>query len=165
MKLYVQALALCAATTPAFADVEFGFVEGAPKDRFFFTNTSSCDLDAFAIEIDLSQSIGRLIFDVSNVGAGVEVFQPFQVVSAVSRVVVEPDVKDGQSVIAISLDGLGAGERFGFSIDVDDTIGAREITVAGSEFAGSQVKLDGIDGRASVTLGNKPEAILDFNGC
>ena len=61
--------------------IEVRFIESAPKDRFIINNTSECNLSEFTFSIDLSESVGKLIFDTTEAGAGVEVFQPFEIVS------------------------------------------------------------------------------------
>lgn len=66
---------------PAMADVQVEFVEGAPKDRFVLHNASDCGLTAATVLLDLSSPQGGLIFDVTGAGEGVEVFQPFEMVS------------------------------------------------------------------------------------
>jgi len=60
------------ALSPVYADINVRFSEGAPKDRFSFKNDSACDLTDLSIEIDLSASSARLIFDTTGEGAGVE---------------------------------------------------------------------------------------------
>ena len=46
-----------------------------------------------ALEIDLTQSEGRLIFDTTATGAGVEVFQPFEVTHGNIALVSQDGVK------------------------------------------------------------------------
>ena len=69
-------------STPAAADIVVRFDEGAPKDSFTITNADNCALPLTAITIDLAGSAAGLIFDVTGSGAGVSVFQPFQLVFA-----------------------------------------------------------------------------------
>ncbi|MEO1695473.1 MAG: aggregation factor core, partial [Pseudomonadota bacterium] len=63
-------ITLCAlvAATPARADLEVRFDEGAPKDRFTVENTSGCAIGAAQITIDLSGSPFGLIFDTTGSG-------------------------------------------------------------------------------------------------
>ncbi len=63
----------------AQANIEVDFYESAPKDRFVIKNTGKCLLQDLTLEIDLTKSAGRLIFDTTATGAGVEVFEPFEV--------------------------------------------------------------------------------------
>lgn len=135
--------ALIFAAPMAQADLAVRFDEGAPKDRFTFTNTGDCALPAGTITLDIGAAPAGLIFDVTASGAGVEVFQPFEVVAGGDNLRSLPKVSDGQSAIALDLSGLAVGASVAFTIDVDDTGGGREITVSGSEIAGAVVRMAG----------------------
>ncbi|WP_170361956.1 aggregation factor core [Ruegeria arenilitoris] len=127
------------AATSLQAGVQIRFMEGAPKDRFVLTNVGTCEVEASTLKIDLSQSAGRLIFDVTENGAGVEVFQPLEIVEGVDALRQLPLVVDGQNTIELEIASLAVGDNLAFTIDVDDTIGQREITVNGSEIEGATV--------------------------
>lgn len=144
--------------TSAHADLSIRFDEGAPKDRFTLTNSADCATGAMAVTIDLGTAPAGLIFDTTSQGAGVEVFQPFEVVAGRENLETLPDVADGDAAISLAIVGLAPGASVAFTIDVDDTGGGREITVSGSEIAGASVRLDGamqqgvFDDRARATL-------------
>lgn len=125
--------------SPAAADLSMQFREGAPKDRFTLTNTGDCALSAMTVTLDLGAAPAGLIFDTTASGAGVEVFQPFELVAGAELLRKTPAVLDGDAAIVLPLRGLAAGESVAFTIDVDDTGGAREITVNGSEIAGARL--------------------------
>ncbi len=127
------------AATSLQAGVQIRFIEGAPKDRFVLTNVGACAVEASTVKIDLSQSAGRLIFDVTEKGAGVEVFQPLEFVEGADALRQIPAVVDGQDAIELEIASLADGDKLSFTIDVDDTIGQREITVTGSEIEGATV--------------------------
>ncbi|WP_170414933.1 aggregation factor core [Ruegeria arenilitoris] len=127
------------ASTSLQAGVQIRFIEGAPKDRFVLTNVGTCEVEASTLKIDLSQSAGRLIFDVTESGAGVEVFQPLEFVEGADALRQLPLVVDGQNTIELEIATLAVGDNLAFTIDVDDTIGQREITVTGSEIEGATV--------------------------
>jgi hypothetical protein len=129
----------------AQANLEARFLEGAPKDRFVLTNTGDCALPAATITLDLSPAASGLVFDVTASGAGVQVFQPFDVVAGVEALNGLPVVLDGDTAISLDVKGLAPDQTISFTIDVDDTGGGREITVSNSEIAGALV---------TVTLGN-----------
>ena len=137
-------LACAFTSTPALADLAVRFDEGAPKDRFTLTNTGDCALGAAQVTIDLGTAPAGLIFDVTASGAGVEVFQPFDVVTGAQNLRSLPRVADGDAAVTLDLKGLAAGGTVAFTIDVDDTGGGREITVSGSEIAGATVRLAGM---------------------
>lgn len=126
---------------PAAADVTVSFRDGAPKDTFTITNGSGCALEQARIAIDFDGSAGQLVYDITASGAGVEVFQPFEVVRGAAALASLPDVKDGDTFLSLSIRALAPGDSIAFTIDVDDTIGAREITVTGSEIAGASATL------------------------
>lgn len=145
----IQRIVTCAVLStlmgalPALANVEVTFREGAPKDRFVIANTGNCATGPVDITIDLSGSDAGLIFDVTNSGQGVEVFQPFVLVSGKSFVSGAPVVKDGDNKVTLKLSDLVKGKPVAFTVDVDDTAGGREITVSGSEIAGASISVSG----------------------
>ncbi len=140
------------AATSLQAGVQVRFIEGAPKDRFVLTNVGACKVEASTVKIDLSQSAGRLIFDVTGQGAGVEVFQPLEFVKGADALRQLPSVVDGQNSIELEIASLAAGDQLAFTIDVDDTIGQREITVSGSEIEGATVSFTDADETSSATF-------------
>lgn len=137
-------LTLCTlllSATTATADLAVRFDEGAPKDRFTLTNTGDCALPAMVVTLNLGTAPAGLIFDVTGSGAGVEVFQPFEMVSGGDALAELPTVLDGDNAVKLKLNGLAAGANVAFTVDVDDTAGGREITVSGSEIAGASVRM------------------------
>lgn len=124
--------------------VEIRFVESAPKDRFIITNMGSCALEDLVIELDLSPSAGKLIFDTTATGAGVEVFQPFEVEEGNIVPLAAEGVNDGDSKLALQITSLAPGTRASFTIDVDDTLPRSDlgqIRVADSEISGAIVNI------------------------
>lgn len=156
LSVALVAPAFLAFATPASADLSVAFVEGAPKDRFRIVNTGACAVGPGSLQIDLGDAVGGLIFDVTGNGAGVEVFQPFEVSSGGAALTALPRVVDGDQRIDLALAVLPAGAELSFTIDVDDTAGTRAITVSGSEMAGAVVRFDGasgaFDGRARAVV-------------
>ena len=141
MKRTLIAAAVFATLFPvaSFADLQITFRDGAPKDTFRIANTSGCATGPVTLTIDMTSSTGMLIFDVTSAGAGVEVFQPLELVKGAAFLIAVPEVTDGQKTLVLDVSDLPLGEEIVFTIDVDDTIGAREITVNGSEMSGSTV--------------------------
>ena len=137
MRALIIATSIIAST--AQADISVRFDEGAPKDRFTLTHTGTCDLDAAKVTLDLSTSPHGLIFDVTAQGQGVEVFQPFELIAGASLLAAQPVVQDGDQTIALPLSKFETGQRVAFTIDVDDTAGARETIVSDSEIEGATV--------------------------
>jgi nitrous oxidase accessory protein NosD len=137
MKPLIFALLTLAA--PAAADVEVRFVEGAPVDRFSFEVGAGCPLGASVLSLDLTGSAGRLIFDTAGAGAGVQVYQPFVLVEGAEQVAEAPDLRDGDRGLTLELSELS--RTLVFTTDLDDTIGAAETLVSGSEIAGATVSI------------------------
>ena len=142
--LFLTALLLTAPM--AQADISARFIESAPKDRFVLTNLSGCPEGAVEIRIDLAGSAAGLIFDTTGSGAGVDVFQPFELVRGAELVRDPPQVRDGQTEVILSLTSLPAGAEIAFTVDVDDTRAVSDLgqtRVSGAEIAGARLEIDG----------------------
>ena len=156
-------------TASAQAAIEVRFVESAPKDRFIITNTGSCTFSELILVINLAQSAGRLIFDTTGAGAGVEVFQPFEVTEGKIELVSGKVVKDGDTELALRIKSLAPGARASFTIDVDDTLPRSELgktRVAASEISGGTVRV--IAGRgqsATAVFDDASRATVALSGC
>jgi len=128
----------------AFADVEVTFIEGAPKDTFVIKNIGNCQLQDLTVKIDLEKSAGKLIFDTTATGAGVEVFQPFEVTNGSITLPSKDSVDDGDTSLILNIKSLAAKNMASFTIDVDDTLPVSElgkIRVADSEIKNGLVKI------------------------
>ncbi|MEL7107189.1 MAG: aggregation factor core [Pseudomonadota bacterium] len=165
MRLVLATAAALLAAGPAFADLSVRFIEGAPKDRFVFTHEGTCATGAMILTVDLAGSAAGLVFDVTGEGAGVEVFQPFELVSGGERVTTLPQVADGDTSLELALSGLAPGEVVAFTIDLDDTIGAREITVSRSEIVGAGVTLTAGTTTATGAFGEDARTRVALPGC
>ena len=127
----------------AHADIVVTFFEGAPKDRFVLVN-QGCELADYSLQINLATAPSGLIFDVTDAGAGVEVFQPVEVVAGSVNM---SAVTDGDQAVNLEIRTFAINETIVISADLDDTQadGALgQIRVAGSEIAGAT--LMGSDG-------------------
>lgn len=165
MKIFLTTLVLLSASFTTAADLRVEFREGAPKDRFVVKNIGECALNAFSVTIDLKNSAGKLIFDVTDQGAGVEVFQPFEVVTGFDFLATQPRVTDGQTEVTLKMRSLDPGASLVATTDVDDTIGAREITVKNSEFTGSVITVVTNGQTKTATVGDKPAATIVLESC
>jgi hypothetical protein len=162
MRLAFAFALLC---TPAFANIEVEFIEGAPKDRFVLTNTGECALVDTQITIDLTDSASGIIFDTTERGAGVEVFQPLQIVAGQQVLARVPVVTDGDTRVAFDITTLPADQSLVFTIDVDDTDGGREITVSDAEIQGAKVFVTGATGEAVGVFDGEATARVKTEGC
>lgn len=160
MKTLCLTIAALTFSTAAMADVSVVFREGAPKDRFTIENTSGCSLKGAVVTIDLSKSKAGLIFDVTNQGAGVEVFQPFELTSGAQYLTKVPAVRDGDNAVDLALSSLPKGQNVSFTVDVDDTIGQREITVSGAEIKGAAVRMKVGGKTTSANFGSNARAVI-----
>ena len=122
--------------------LQVNFIESAPKDRFVIENSGSCTLNEALVTIDLNDSAGQLIFDTTGEGAGVEVFQPFEIAEGQLELVSSSEVIDGDTALTVRIQSLQPGSQVGFTIDVDDTLTNSDlgmIRVTGSEISGGSV--------------------------
>ena len=153
------------ATGAAAAEVKIRFDEGAPKDRFSITNMSACNFGPLKIKIDLAPSPYGLIFDVSASGAGVEVFQPLEIVQGRQNLASIPTIRDGDNAITLQLLKLDASQTVSFTIDIDDTVEARGITVADGEIAKARVELSQGDFTSGSDFGGNAIALVRAPDC
>ena len=165
MRNSVFAFAVLALGQPAFADIRVEFDEGAPKDKLIVSNIGDCARTDFLVTLDLTESAGKLIFDTSGQGEGVEVFQPFEAAEGGSALKSLPKVVDGQKVVSLEFASLAPGAQLVITSDVDDTIGAREITVSGGEFEGSVVSVEMNGSSVDARFGVKPMATVGLSSC
>lgn len=163
------ALLLLAASGGLQANVQVEFVESAPKDWFAIKNIGSCELTELVVSIDLRPSVGQLIFDTTGSGAGVQVFQPFEVKQGVISLLSSDRVQDGDQQLTVEIPSLAPGSSASFTIDVDDTVpsGAMGVTmIAGAEIEGATVSLqtgNGEDVDAAFNAGS--QAVVELADC
>ena len=120
------------------------FSESAPKDSFTIVNVGTCKLGNLQFRLNLASSQGRLIFDPTASGAGVEVFQPLEITAGQSAIEEISEVRDGSQGLTIKLRNLLPGAKVAFTVDVDDTLPREksqlgQIRVSGAEIAGAKV--------------------------
>lgn len=133
------------------------FVEESP-DFFVLRNASDPGWSVQRVEIDLRDSAGRLIFDVTGGGAGVSGFQPYTALGGTAVAIARAEVTDGDSLLNIGFARFAPGEHFLFTVDLDDTLpGQTQTWVDGAEIAGGRVHAvftaaDGIEAGRSATF-------------
>ncbi len=136
-------LALIFALAPiaSQAAINLEFQEGAPKDRFVIEN-NLCSLSDVTLTIDLSTAPAGLIFDVTDQGAGVEVYQPVELESGTA---ILTEVTDGSQRLQLRMPEFALGDAITVSADLDDTMpnsNLGQIRVANSEIAGVTVSIE-----------------------
>ena len=149
----------------AVSDIRVTFRDGAPKDTFAITNLSACASGPIDLQIDMTDSAGKLIFDVTSAGAGVEVFQPLEITGGAEFLGAIPSVEDGQKLLGFQITNLPANGAITFTIDVDDTIGAREITVNGSEMSGSALMVQTASLTSNAVFDTSAIAVVETPPC
>lgn len=159
------ALALFLASAPTAADIRVRFIEGAPKDRFEITNTGACAVQRTAVTIDLSGSAAGLIFDVTGAGAGVQVFQPFELVAGAGALDELPKILDGDTRLSLSIRSLAPGAQIAFTIDVDDTLDKHGIIISDSEIEGAVVQVVSAAATVSGRFSRRAEVVLKTPPC
>ena len=165
MKTSLLAAFATIAAVPAAADLNVRFLEGAPKDRFVIENSGDCALQNVKLEIDLDASAAGLILDTTAAGAGVEVYQPLELVSGRTALAEVPRVQDGDSRMALNVRSLGSNASIEFTIDVDDTKGTKPTMISGGEIAGAQVRLSGMGDTIEGTFDSRAVATLALSAC
>ena len=159
------AVSCCLLASPSYADLQVRFDEGAPKDRFTISNIGGCALGATAVTIDLRGSPYGLIFDVTGRGAGVEVFQPFELSNGGRYLKAHSEVLDGDNQLTLELKSLAAGASISFTIDVDDTAKNRETTVSDAEIAGAGVVVQTDLQTLTASFGQDAIATVAISSC
>ncbi|MBR4832973.1 MAG: hypothetical protein IKU86_01395 [Thermoguttaceae bacterium] len=124
-------------------------------DKFYVAwvggEAGSTTLDSLTINLDKNGNgaldVGENFFDVSPDGAGVYSSVPFTVVDATEGVGYSYAVEDGGMTLTISFTNFKAGDKFVFTLDVDEyqtTVDGEQKNdnsiVEGGEFGGSVVK-------------------------
>lgn len=158
-------LVFCLTATTAQANIAVRFDEGAPKDSFTITNTGACRDTPLSVSIDLQPSPAGLIFDVTGAGAGVEVFQPFEVTAGSDLVVGSDPILDGDQFLTLYVAPMEQGDVVSFTIDLDDTGGGREITVSGAEIAGATVTVSTAGAFARAAFDDTAQALVVMPDC
>lgn len=156
-------------SSTARADIMVKFTEGAPKDRFTVVNVGACALGPATIRLDLSGSSAGLIFDTTSAGAGVEVYQPFELVMGADVVRGTPAVTDGDTAMTLEVSDLAPNGHVAFTIDVDDTQTngpSGQIIVRGSEIAGAVAMVGTSDGwSGAAEFDTNSQALIAYGGC
>ena len=156
-------------STSVVANIEVKFVESAPKDWFEIHNVGNCELTELMVTIDLTQSVGQLIFDTTETGAGVQVYQPFEVKQGSVSLVSSDRVADGDQQLSVRIPSLASGASASFTIDVDDTIPSGELGVtmiAGAEMAQSMVTVTSSSNTPiGGTFDGNNTAVINLPGC
>ena len=145
------------------------FTESAPRDMFEIRNGSSTGQRIQRLALDLAPSAGRLVFDTSAGGTGVDVFQPFRAETGLAKLADAPEVKDGADRLELTFARFDAGQRFRFSIDVDDRLTTSDMgqtRVSGREMAGAVLTVvlgpDGVRGtKRTAIVGQNNTALIE----
>lgn len=167
----IAALALATALPVPFAvagsELTVSFQEAAPKDVIVIRNATGCPLPGFELRIDLRPSAGRLLFDTTPGGAGIDLAQPFEIVEGGAMVEAFADLTDGDRIARIRFRRMDVGGQVTVNLDLDDTLPEGPLgptLVTPEEIAGAAVFMAreglpeisaqfGLDGWAALPLG------------
>ena len=94
-----------------------------------------------------------------------EVFQPFELVAGAGSLDGLPQVRDGDTQLVLSIRRLAPEAQVVFTIDVDDTLGSRGITVAGSEIEGAIVRVAAAGASFSARFTREADAVVATPAC
>jgi len=152
---------------PSFADLSIKFIESAPKDRFEIKNIGPCAIPSGQMSINMENSKGGLIFDITAGGAGVEVFQKFEAVTGANKFELISPIKDGDNIISFKTSSLEPNAMISFTIDVDDTLvnsALGQIRVSGNEISGSSLEYKNMHSEENLTaIFETNQALIEFN--
>lgn len=116
------------------------YTEDSP-DYFVLRNASDPGWSVLRVEIDLRETRGGVIFDVSELGAGVSAYQPYGMPSGTAELVGRTEVNDGDSMMSLAFRQFEPGAYFAFAIDLDDTLAnGTQTWIAPAEMAGGIVR-------------------------
>lgn len=152
MLAFITALTLVADVPACGPRAEIAFAEGSPVDRFQIVNRSPDGWSIAAVEILLAGSNGALVFDVAPGGAGRNVSRPFRPGASGATLSDLPLIEDGADRLALAFDRFPPGERFSFSIDLDDGLPGWGTTVEGAEIDGATATVTFRDAGGAETL-------------
>ncbi|MGB0927889.1 MAG: aggregation factor core [Pikeienuella sp.] len=160
--------AVLTAPTLAAADINIKFFEGAPTDRFEITNSSTCMVDELAMTINLAGSAGKLIFDTTATGAGVEVFQPMRITAGNDYLAEVSAVTDGDQTVTLTINSFDARGVISFTADLDDQLDQSDlgqIRVTNGEIEGAAVIATAPQEQVQATFGPDAAANIKLAAC
>ncbi|GMG85545.1 hypothetical protein LNKW23_47680 [Paralimibaculum aggregatum] len=130
------------------------FHETSP-DFFAVENLSPPGWQILRVAIALPGSAGRLIFDTAPGGPGRSAATAFFAHGGPVRLAAEPQVPDGAEALALDFTSFAPGQRFAFTIDMDDRVsGLAGTSVSGTEIEGAGLSVSfAQDGAAETHTG------------
>ena len=155
------------------ADVSVTYTESAPADIVSLRNNGICETGPFTLVIDLSTSLGGVIFDTEGGGAGVSSWQSFDAIMGAEYLARPPAVTDGGLTLTLYITGMNVGDVLRFGIDLDDTKPESAMGptyIEPDEIAGAVAFIDlgdaGWGGKGpSGTFGPDGRATVPFSAC
>lgn len=139
---FVAAVLCSAAQAKACGPViDIQYYESAP-DVISIHNRSEQAWSLTTLTFNLTTSRGAVIFDTAFGGPGENESQAFEIVSGTARIIGEPSVTDGGSVLLMLFAAFGPGTHLDFAIDLDDRLTPSPLgqtVVVGEEIQGGEV--------------------------
>lgn len=141
----LAATAMAVASSASFAAPSLYFlIDGDTFTQEFRIANSSTDGERVTgFQFDLSPA--KMVFDTVNLGApgnntAGAPFKANDTDALITGLVGDPNLADGDSVLNLAFDDFGAGESFGWTVDVDGASGS-PVTVYGDDLIGATVKV------------------------
>ena len=131
---------------PAWAcgpSITIAFHESSDGDIFIIKNNSEEAWFLASLEITLTGSVGRLVFDTQDGGPGFSMHAPFVPADNEVGLIAAPEIRDGAEEIWLQITKFIPGRDFTFLIDVDDRLETSDYgcaVVSGAEFEGARAK-------------------------
>ena len=102
----------------ASAEIMISFEESAPKDSFFVSNRSSCEITVGSITFDLSSATSELLFDTEQYGPGENVAQPFEIELSKKASATSLPMPDGASSAEIRFSDFSPDGEIVVTVDI-----------------------------------------------
>lgn len=173
--LIAAVFALSTFVVPIRADacgprVAIEFQESDGGDLFKITNKSQEPWLVASLVLSLVDTLGRVVFDTADGGAGTSMHYPFHPLSANVGFIGATPVGDGDKALALRFSDFGPGKTFMFTVDVDakSANGIDLPMVSDADMEGATGEAEMVKGadkaRAKGTFGREGKAVIGEGG-
>jgi len=150
-------LSLFLNSTPAMAEVEVQFY--TENDGFSITNLDGCPLTDVEVKIDISSSLGGLVFDTFPGPPGLNRSQSLRIVGGSGYLAQTPVVRDGSQILTLKVKELPSEESVLIALDTDSKTSAWSDT---GDIKGSTVVISDSE---AVTFNDRGTAHVPNGSC
>ncbi|NNC37411.1 MAG: hypothetical protein EX271_08995 [Acidimicrobiales bacterium] len=160
MKRIVISTLLLLLASPAVADVEVQF-HAEYNDGFSITNLNGCPLTDVEVEINMTTSVGTLVFDTFPGPPGLNQSQSLRILSGGDFLAQTPAVRDGSQTLILNIKELPSDGMIIVALDTDSKHSAwsntEEIKGGFAKITDSELTVFNNKGTALVPTGNCSE--------